>query len=112
MNTEIRTIAALAAVVCLATALAAPPSDPTPDPEPIFRAAHEQYEANHWRAAYAGFVRAAALGHCESARIARQMYRQGPRLYGVAFPSPAIELASARPIKFCDKSDGGGGPAG
>lgn len=111
MHTAIRTVAALAATACLATALATPPADPAPDPEPIFRAAQAQYEANHWLAAYTGFVRAAALGHCEAARIARQMYQHGPRLYGVALPSPATELAAARPMTSCDKSDGDGGPA-
>lgn len=105
MTTTTRTAAALVAAACLATALAAPPPDPAPDPESIFRAAQAQYDVNHWRSAYDGFVRAAALGHCEAARIARQMYQYGPRLYGVALPSPATELAALRQPKSCGKSD-------
>lgn len=112
MKTAIQMAAALAASACLAAALAAPPAFQALDPEPIYRAAQEQYEANHWLSAYAGFVRAAALGHCDAARIARQMYRYGPRLYGVTLPSPATELAALQQAKSCNRSDGDGGPAG
>jgi hypothetical protein len=112
MNTTIQAAAALAAAACLATALAAPPSQPLPEAESIFRAAQAQYEANRWRSAYAGFVRAAALGHCEAARIAHQMHRYGARLYGVALPPPATELAALRQAKSCDASFDDGWPAG
>lgn len=112
MNTAIRTAVALAAIAGLSAALAAPATSPAPDPEPIFHAAQLQYEANHWLSAYAGFVRAAALGHCEAARIARQMYQFGPRLYGVALPAPATGLPAAWQAKTCDRPDRDGGPAG
>ena len=47
--------------------------------------AHAAYERNHWHQAYGAFAALADRGHAESARIALQMVRRGPALYGTAF---------------------------
>ena len=43
------------------------------------------YEHNHWPEAYAGFAVLADQGHTEASRIALQMWRYGPSLYGLPF---------------------------
>jgi hypothetical protein len=57
----------------------------TSAPEGRFQQAHDAYERNHWRAAFEGFASLADLGHAESARVALQMSRFGPALYGQDF---------------------------
>jgi hypothetical protein len=87
-------------------AAAAQTTSPEADAGGLFRAAQEEYEANHWAAAYAGFVAAAALGHCEAARIALQMRRHGPVLYGVALPASEQEPQAWKQAQTCAGDDG------
>jgi hypothetical protein len=54
-------------------------------PEARFQQAHDAYERSHWRAAFEGFAGLADLGHAEAARVALQMSRFGPVLYGQDF---------------------------
>ena len=48
-------------------------------------AALADYERNHWREAYGAFCRLADDGDAEAARLALQMFRYGPQLYGERF---------------------------
>lgn len=43
------------------------------------------YERNHWLQAFDEFTLLAEQGHADAARMAMQMHRQGPRLYGQHF---------------------------
>lgn len=51
------------------------------------------YERNHWPEAYAAFTALADSGHVQSARVAAQMHRWGPRLYGMRFAATTAQLA-------------------
>jgi hypothetical protein len=48
-------------------------------------AALADYERSHWREAYVAFCRLADDGDAEAARLALQMLRYGPQLYGERF---------------------------
>ena len=54
------------------------------------------YERNHWPEAYAAFTALADSGRVQSARVAAQLHRSGPRLYGMRFAvrmhARAVEL--------------------
>ena len=50
-----------------------------------FEATQLNYERNHWPQAYAAFAALADRGHGDAARIALQMARHGPALYGSSF---------------------------
>lgn len=52
---------------------------------PVFEAAQLSYERNHWPQAFAAYAALADSGHAEAARIALQMARLGPALYGSRF---------------------------
>ena len=56
-----------------------------PDGAVTFEAAQAAYERNQWPQAYAAFAHLADDGHGEAARIALQMWRHGPRLFGQCF---------------------------
>jgi hypothetical protein len=58
---------------------------PAPDMHPRFEAALERYERGHYEAAFDELAALADDGHCEAARIAYQMAREGRALYPVAF---------------------------
>lgn len=45
----------------------------------------DAYERGHYALAYALWARQADAGEAEAARLALQMYRYGPQLYGQAF---------------------------
>lgn len=79
----------VALVLLLATAFAheAAAAQPARD-----EAAREAYENGHYDRAFAEFARLADEGHCESARVARQMARHGRTLYGVDFHVAAERL--------------------
>ena len=51
------------------------------------------YERNHWPEAYAAFTALADSGHVQSARVAAQMHRWGPRPYGMRFAGTTAQLA-------------------
>ena len=52
-----------------------------------------QYEVGHYQEAFAAFARLADEGHCEAARIARQMVRHGTKLYPTFFQVEPERLA-------------------
>jgi hypothetical protein len=58
--------------------------------DPLFVQALEAYERNHWSAAFEAFAALADAGHAEAARVALQMLRFGPPLYGQRFEAPAL----------------------
>ena len=52
-----------------------------------------QYEIGHYEEAFAAFARLADEGHCQAARIARQMVRHGTTLYPMPFQAEPERLA-------------------
>ena len=96
---------ALCVAAALATAQAGSPHDAaspthataadetTGEPDARFQEAMLAYERNHWSLAFLLLSALADSGHPESARIAVQMWRHGPTLYGREF------IASARQVE-------------
>jgi hypothetical protein len=76
-------------VLACAAMLHAAPSGATQDMR--FEDALSQYEVGRYEEAFTTFAKLADEGHCESARIAREMARFGRQLYAKDF-----ELAPAR----------------
>jgi hypothetical protein len=68
-----------------------PPGDVTAD---AFDEALIEYERCHWAAAWELLARLADRGHPRAARLALDMHRFGPRLFGGAFSADAARLAS------------------
>lgn len=64
----------------------------TSDDARTFAAAMQDYRNSHWAQSYALLALLADDGHAEAARIASQMHRWGPRLYGQRFPADAVRL--------------------
>lgn len=62
------------------------------DADQAFDAAMAAYERNHWEAAYVAFAALADRGHAASGRIALQMWRHGPALYGQSFTVQTVQL--------------------
>jgi hypothetical protein len=89
--------AALACAARPAQAQAAPAA-------PTFAAAMSAYETNHWAQSYEMLAHLADGGHAEAARIAAQMHRWGPRLYGQRFPASAAQLARWQQLAWCQGS--------
>lgn len=58
-----------------------------------YQAALQLYERNHWQEAYAALALLADAGHPEAARMALQMQRHGPVLYGMRFEASPIMRA-------------------
>lgn len=85
--------------LCAGPALAQ--SLPTPEGDSAFEAAMQAYERNHWQAAYAAFAALADAGHAESARIAMQMWRHGPTLYGIPFVAEPRQMESWSRLRNC-----------
>lgn len=79
-----RTLATALFVALLGGAAVAQPSAENANAADV-ELAHAAYERNHWHEAYAAFAALADRGHAESARIALQMVRRGPALYGSTF---------------------------
>lgn len=73
-----------------------------------FEAAQEHYEAGRYALAYALFAELADCGHREAARIALQMRRFGPQLYGVDFEASPSRLARWQGTLSADASAGTG----
>ncbi len=51
-----------------------------------FTMAMQHYEDSHWQEAFDRFADLAQQGHGEAARMAWQMWRYGPELFGIEFP--------------------------
>jgi hypothetical protein len=66
-----------------------------------YHEAHAQYEIGHFREAFAGFSQLADEGHCEAARIARQMVRYGTALYPAPFHAEPERLARWQRLVDC-----------
>jgi hypothetical protein len=68
-------------------------ADPEPAEHPIkgseFTMAMQHYEDSHWQEAFGRFAALAQQGHGEAARMAWQMWRYGPELFGIEFPADA-----------------------
>lgn len=69
--------AALVGLLAAASAAVAEPSR--------YDAARDAYEVGHYEQAFAVFAHLADDGHCDAARIARQMVRYGRPLYAIEF---------------------------
>lgn len=66
---------------------------------PAFDTALQDYERCHWRLAFEQLVRLAEQDHVQAARMAMQMVRHGPGLYGQAFvlsPAQVERIARVR----------------
>lgn len=93
-----KALMAVAFVLCLLSvangvqAQTVAPSTP-PTVAQRFDAALLAYERNHWPEAYAAFTVLADGGHVQSARIAAQMHRWGPRLYSMRFAATPAQQA-------------------
>lgn len=86
-----------------ATVTAQPAAVATPenDTDRAIAAAHANYDSNHWPQAFAAFAALADQGHPGAARIALQMARHGPQLYGVAFDVDAERQARWVRVAAC-----------
>lgn len=100
----------LASMLLAGAALAQPAAGAMTDAaaDSAFEAAQEAYERSQWAAAYDGFAALADRGHAEAARIALQMVRHGPALYGQAFSAGAQRLQRWSALAACAE----GGAAG
>lgn len=66
-----------------------------------FAAAMEAYHDSHWPQSYAQLALLADRGHVEAARIASQMHRWGPRLYGQRFTASGDQLTRWQLVANC-----------
>jgi hypothetical protein len=74
-----------------------------------FEAAQAHYEAGRYAQAYALFAELADCGHRDAARIALQMRRFGPELYGEVFEASPSRLARWQGTLAADATAGTGG---
>ena len=65
------------------------------------------YEIGHYEQAFAEFANLADTGHCDAARIARQMVRFGRPLYGVEFKVASDRFQRWRRLPACAVVVGG-----
>jgi hypothetical protein len=70
-----------------------------------FETAQAHYDAGRFAEAYDLFARLADCGHREAARIALQMRRVGPQLYGVVFDATPQRLARWQAALSTDSLD-------
>lgn len=70
------------------------PAQPTADATLArdFDEALAAYERNHWPEVYQMMSALAARGHPDAARIALQMWRHGPALYGRSFTASSAQV--------------------
>lgn len=87
----------------LATAASAQTAQ-APEAVAAFDAALVAYERNHWDQAYTALVRLADRGHPEAARMAQQMWRYGPQLYGTTFKAQPEQVARWMQLLGCAES--------
>jgi hypothetical protein len=66
-----------------------------------FDTALDHYESGRYQVAFDEFAVLADQGHCEAARIARQMARYGPALYGAKFAVAPARLEQWRRLPGC-----------
>ncbi len=95
----------LAAVLTLAPAAHCAPA-PAAAEDASFAAAMAAYQNSHWAQSYAMLATLADHGHPEAARIASQMHRWGPRLYGQHFQASAAQRAQWQQAAWCGAASG------
>ena len=88
----------LACAVSLLTTVATAAAQPA---TVEFDAALEAYEINHWPEAYRAMSRLADGGNAEAARVALQMKRFGPALYGHRFEATPYQELSWTWLQQC-----------
>ena len=64
-------------------------------------AARGDYEVGHYQRAFEQVAVLADGGHCEAARLAREMVRHGPQLYARRFEVAADRLARWQTVPRC-----------
>jgi hypothetical protein len=64
-----------------------------------------EYEAGHYAQAYASWAALADQGHAEAARLAWQMWRHGPKLYGQTFAAERAQLERWQALHQCARND-------
>lgn len=64
-------------------------------------AAHVDYEIGHFDKAFAAFASLADEGHCDAARVARQMVRYGRTLYATDFKVASERLERWQRLPAC-----------
>ena len=101
MHTSCRPLALMLLMAATLTWAACPARAQAAPPAPTFAAAMAAYENSHWPQSYAMLALLADDGHVEAARIAAQMHRWGPRLYGQHFPATAAQLAQWQRLANC-----------
>ena len=89
------------ALAALAAASAASATGPAADTAARYDAARDQYEIGHFEVAFDEFAALADRGHCEAARIARQMVRHGRALYAIPFAVAPERLEHWRSLPGC-----------
>ncbi len=94
------------AVLVLALIVGAAAAQPgaTALTDPAFDAAMQAYERNHWQVAYTGFAALADRGDTASGRIALQMWRHGPALYGTSFTAQPQQVRHWTHLWDCDRT--------
>ncbi|MDZ7589310.1 MAG: hypothetical protein U5L05_01185 [Rubrivivax sp.] len=86
------------AALCVAALLAAPVAFGQTS---RYDAAHVDYEIGHYEQAFAVFASMADEGHCEAARLARQMARYGRPVYAVDFKVAPERLERWQRLPAC-----------
>lgn len=94
---------ALLAAAALTTTVTFAQTSPAPPPtlQQRFESALVDYERNHWQQAYTQLSELGELGHPEAARIAFDMWRFGPQLYGSRFEATAAQVARWQRLGGC-----------
>ncbi|WP_341892311.1 hypothetical protein [Variovorax sp. YR752] len=82
--------------------LAAAPLGTVQAQELDYEAARSDYEVGHFRRAFDAFAALADAGHCDAARIGREMVRYGPQLYAIWFEVQPDRLARWHAVAPCD----------
>lgn len=72
-----------------------------------YDAAHFDYEIGHYEQAFAAFAGLADEGHCDAARVARQMVRYGRPLYAIHFKVAPERLQRWQRLPPCSETVAG-----
>lgn len=97
-----RFLALCAGVAVAALAAAAAPAAGAAADAARYGAALDEYEIGHYEVAFNEFAALADRGHCQAARIARQMVREGRGLYPIVLTAPPERLESWRRLPGCN----------
>jgi 2,4-dienoyl-CoA reductase-like NADH-dependent reductase (Old Yellow Enzyme family) len=75
----------LSLTLAMGTGAQTPDADAPSRRDQAFAQAMALYDRSHWASAWRSFAELADAGHRDAAWLALQMWRHGPRLYGMAF---------------------------